>query len=70
MKTDQIISAISGSIFLALLCLPFYFLSFWWAVLVAYTIFAMLIALFVYGAAKASKEYDEMIERQMNDKVF
>lgn len=70
MKTEHIISAVSSAIFLAILCLPFYFLSFWWAVLVDYCILACLILVFVFELARSNREYDEMIEREFNKKVF
>jgi len=63
-KTNNIIASISSLIFLAVLCLPFYFLSFWWAVLVDYTILITLLGLFIYGATKQDREYEEMIERE------
>ena len=62
---NNIIASISSLIFLAILCLPFYFLGFWWAVLVDYTMLITLLGLFIYGAAKQNKEYEEMVEREI-----
>lgn len=63
--TNNIIASISSLVFLAILCLPFYFLSFWWAVLVDYTMLITLLGLFIYGATKQDREYEGMVEREL-----
>lgn len=47
MRKKSILDITAAFLFLAILCTPFYFLGFWWAVLIDYTLMSavMLIAI-------------------------
>lgn len=64
-NADHVITVIFTLTFLSILIAPFSFLSFWWACLWAYGLIVTILGSFIYGSIKQNREYDAMIEREL-----